>query len=89
MRIEVDTKFNIGDTVYVPTSHLSWLGTDGPSNVTGIKVEYRLENGGKINQIILYELSNELFPCNEVMCFATFEECQQWCREQNEKGGWL
>ena len=88
MRIEVDTKFNIGDTVYVPEPHRIWFGTTEPSKVTDVIVQYRLENGGKINQIILYELSNEMFPCNEAICFATFEECQQWCREQNEKDGW-
>lgn len=89
MKIEVETKFNIGDVVYVPESHLSWLGTGEPSKVTGVRVEYRLDSSGVINPVILYELSNELFHYNETICFSTFEESQQWCREQNEEGGWI
>ena len=85
MRITVDTKFNIGDIVYIPESYLSWASTGEPSRVTGVRVDYHLENGGKINQVILYELSNELFHCNEAICFATYEECQQWCKERNEE----
>jgi hypothetical protein len=88
MRIEVDTRFNIGDMVYVPEPHICWMPIPEPSQVTGIKIKYRLENGGKMNQIVLYELSNEFHPVNADLCFATFEECNQWCAEQNEKEGW-
>ena len=89
MKIEVETKFNIGDVVYVPESHLSWLGTGESSKVTGVRIEYHLDSGGTVKPAILYELSNYLFYFNETICFSTLEECQRWCKEQNEEDGAL
>jgi hypothetical protein len=89
MKIEVDTKFNIGDIVYVPEPHMIWLGTGEPSKVIGVRVECSFDNNGILNTKILYELSNGLFYCNETICFSTSEECQRWCRERNEEDGVL
>lgn len=89
MKIEVETKFNIGDSVYVPEPCMSWLATNEPSKITGVQVRYRLKSDGEIVMEVFYELSNETFPCNEAICFATYEESQQWCNKRNEEDGVL
>ena len=88
MRIEVDTKFNIGDMVYTVEPNVCWIPIPTPSRVTGVSVNYNLMDDNSIECIVCYTLSDELFEVNGDMCFTTFEECKQWCTEENAKEEW-
>ncbi len=85
MRIKVDTQFNIGDTVYIPeTCMYWWVANSKPSVITDVQIisDYR-------GVVICYGLNNSHVRVREDKCFITFEECRQWCQEQNEKDGVL
>ena len=83
MKIEIETRFNIGDLVYLP-------GFDGegfrprkkPFEVQSFWIYYD-PNSKKIT--ISYDLDDDLLGYSESACFASYEECKQWCIEQNSK----
>jgi hypothetical protein len=80
MKITLDTKFNIGDTVYAAdhyydyyASHTTYVISDIIINVSNrsIRTMYCVEQGERTDR----------FP--EDWCFATYEECERWCKEHN------
>lgn len=83
MKIEIETRFNIGDLVYLP-------GFDGeefrprkkPFEVQSFWTCYD-SHSKKIT--ISYDLDDDWSGCSESVCFASYEECEKWCREQNGK----
>lgn len=82
MKIEIETRFNIGDLVYLP-------GFDGeefrprknPFEVQSFWL-YCDPNTHKI--IVSYDLDDDLLGYSESACFASYEECEQWCEKQNK-----
>ena len=85
MNITVETKFNIGDIVYTPLVYACWSPNSIPVQVTGVDVRYNISRGTQV----LYMLTDTLGYMPEDMCFMSYEECKQWCWEQNEKDGLL
>ena len=81
MKIEIETRFNIGDLVYVH-------GFDGeifrprekPLEVQSFRLDYN-SNTHKI--IVYYNLDDDWLGYSESACFASYEECEQWCDKQN------
>ena len=81
MKIETETRFNIGDLVYLP-------GFDGeefrprkkPFEVQSFWLYYD-PNTQKV--IVSYDLNDDLLGYSESACFASYEECEQWCRDRN------
>lgn len=82
MKIEVETRFNIGDLVYLP-------GFDGeefrprkkPFEVQSFWLYYD-PNTQKV--IVSYDLNDDLLGYSESACFASYEECEQWCEKRNK-----
>ena len=82
MKITLDTRFNIGDTIYAAdhyhdgfyTSRQPYIITDIIININNrdIRTMYCTEQEGH----------TERFP--ESWVFDTYEECIKWCEEQNE-----
>lgn len=81
MKFEVETKFNVGDFVYIPELyHHEWFALKHPFEI--YKVVVKIYNN-TIN--ICYELLDEtIIECREDFLFASYEECKQWC--ETEKG---
>ena len=84
MKFEVETKFDIGEEVYIPEPCMYWLPNNTPSMITDIQVKYSKSGTG-----IFYGVHDNHTPVREDMCFGSLEECRQWCKEQNEKDGAL
>lgn len=85
MDINVSTKFNIGDEIYLGVLYYdSIFRPEGIYTVRSIKVCTNLEH-----QNIEYELMAHvdegiyIGTCSEDRCFSTKEECQKWCDKQN------
>lgn len=82
MKIEVETKFDVGDFVYIPElCHHEWFALKHPFEIHKIIIK---TYGNTV--YIYYELLDEtLFERKEDFVFASYEECEQWCKEQNSK----
>lgn len=84
MEVNINTKFNIGDTVYAPDSYEVYWANPVPYVVTDILIRTTRTN----NIVITYQLlQDELTDVvSEHFLFATHEECKQWCEIQNKEG---
>lgn len=80
MKITFETKFNIGDQVYLAETYHEYWANSKPYTVVGIsihmnehatKIIYRIEQDGLIDSV------------SENLLFATHEECVKWCEEHN------
>lgn len=82
MKIEVETKFNVGDFVYIPELyHHEWFALKRPFEIYKIIVK---TYGNTI--YICYELLDEtLFERKEDFVFASYEECEQWCEIEKRR----
>ncbi len=85
MNLNINTKYNIGDTVwfadYIYDTHY-------PSKYSGTVREIEIEIS-ETQQLISYWVivdyngNKELEQYSERACFATYEECIKWCKEHN------
>lgn len=84
MNITINTKYNIGDIVYI-----AWCynGEFLPENklYTINKIYAYAENENiKISYGIIDnsdDMEMEVYECD---CFPTYAECTKWCKKQNE-----
>ena len=82
MKIDIETKFNISDVVYIPEQyHDEWFALKRPFEIYKIIIN---TYGNTV--YIYYELLDEtLIEYKEDFIFASYEGCEKWCREQNSK----
>jgi hypothetical protein len=81
MNININTKYNIGDTVYIVDSCYDYYPVNIPCIVKNIFIR------GNINNIYVnYEVQHDtlslLLP--ESWIFPTYAECTKWCEEHNK-----
>lgn len=87
MKIRYNTKFEIGDTVYIAETYYGEYYVSEPLTVQSIHI-----NVDKFEQCIEYslrykgQLFQHLFNINvlEKCCFADREKCRLWCAMQNK-----
>ena len=80
MKIDVETKFNVGDVVYVAEHYYEFYANKRPHTIKNIFVK-----ATPWHTRILYEVECEgvIEHISEVCVFATYEECTKWCKENN------
>ena len=78
MKVNLETKFNIGDVVYVAETYEVCYANKTPYTITDIIV--RLDED---TIKIVYNLHQNYTTTtvSENFLFATYEECVQWCKE--------
>lgn len=81
MNINISTKFNIGDTVYIPELYEDFFPNPKPQTVHGISVDAD-SKGVKIRYYIGGECRINSMP--ERWLFSSYEECTKWCEENNK-----
>lgn len=85
MNINVETKFNVGDEVWVADY---FYDTVYPSKHTFKVSEINIEIDAS-QLIIYYWVTMDAGDCktidkySESVCFSTYEECTKWCDEHN------
>jgi hypothetical protein len=81
MTFNIETRFNIGDTVYAADHYYDFYAVKDPYIINdiivnisnrGIRVMYCAEQNGRTTR----------FPAEWL--FDTYEECTKWCKEHNE-----
>ena len=80
MQMTIESKFNIGDIVYVADLYHDFYANRKPYVVKDVLVDI---NSRRIH--IQYEVEQDGLVCYspEDWTFATYEECVQWCKERN------
>jgi hypothetical protein len=80
MKFTIETKFNIGDVVYVAQLYHDFYATRNPYTIKSVcikatpwhtYIKYDVERDGHIESI------------SEACIFTTYEECEKWCKENN------
>ena len=80
MKIEIETKFNIGDTIYVAEHHYEMYPCKEPRIIKDILIRWNSHQAH-----IEYETmcSGGIERRPETWTFKTYAECTKWCEEQN------
>lgn len=81
MQIVVNTKYNIGDIVYVANHYYDFYPISKPYTVKNILI-----NGNSNKIYIDYEVEQDEFieRVPEHWIFSTYAECTKWCDEKNK-----
>lgn len=81
MTFNITTKYNIGDVVYAASHYYDVYPEQSPyviknifinSNNQRVYINYEIEQNGFVHRM------------PEGWLFPTFEECTEWCKEQNK-----
>ena len=80
MKLSIETKFNIGDTVYIAECFEDWFTYKKPHIISDISI-----SASSKAVHILYEVQQDGFTDSvpEDFVFSTYEECAKWCNERN------
>ena len=81
MKININTKYNIGDTVYVADHYYDFYPISTPGIIENILID------GDINKIrIDYIIQQDIFTVSvpEEWVFPSYAECTKWCEEHNK-----
>ena len=85
MNINIETKFNIGDDVWIASyCYDTYYPSKHPFKVNEINIEV------DSSQLIVYYWGTmetvdwtDVSKYAESACFSTYEECTKWCEEHN------
>lgn len=80
MKITLETKFNIGDQVYLAETYREYWANSKSYTVVGIKYYINEHTSKTLYNIEQGELKDSV---SETLLFATYDECVQWCKEHN------
>lgn len=80
MKITAETKFNVGDTVYIADHYYDFYANHKPYIVSDVLIDI---NSKRMH--ISYDVDQDDFTYSvpEEWVFATYEECTKWCDEHN------
>ena len=81
MDININTKFNVGDTVYIADHYYDFYPINEPGTIKNILID------GDINKIrIDYEIEQDIFVVRvpEEWTFDSYAQCTKWCEEHNK-----
>ena len=80
MKAAVESKFNVGDTVYIADHYYDFYASHLPCVVCDILI-----NINSKRTHISYEVEQDdyMYRVPEEWTFATYEECARWCEENN------
>lgn len=80
MKFNIETKFNIGDIVYIADHYYDFYANKKPYIVKDVLIDIN-----KRRTHIKYEVEQDdiTYRVPEKWTFNTYEECAKWCDEHN------
>ena len=80
MKLSIETKFNIGDTVYIAECYEDWFAYKESCIISDISISANSQTTH-----VLYEVQQDGFTdlVPEDWIFSTYDECKKWCDEHN------
>ena len=80
MKLSIETKFNIGDTVYIAECYEDWKKKKKPFIISDILISANSQTTHVLYEVQQDELKSRV---PEDWVFGTYEECIKWCDEHN------
>lgn len=80
MKFTIDTKFNIGDTVYAADHYNEFYAHHDPYIISDIIINI---NNRDIRTMYCVEQGDRADRFPENWLFASYEECTKWCADNN------
>ena len=80
MKLTINTKFDIGDQVYLAQTYYEYWANSKPYQIVGVNLHMN-EHATKL--IYNIEQEGSVTSVSENLLFATYEECAKWCKEHN------
>ena len=80
MKVNLETQFNIGDTVYAADHYYDYYASHTPYIITDIIINI---NNRNIRTMYCVEQGEHQDRFPEEWLFATYEKCAKWCEEHN------
>lgn len=81
MKTVIDTKFNVGDMVYVADHYYDFYANRIPYLIKAILIDV---NHRRTRIAYEVEQGDATYRIPEAWVFATYEECAEWCEKENE-----
>ena len=81
MKLTIDTKFNVGDTVYVADYYYDFYTVSKPCVVTEIRIIINSVNT-YVSYIIMDD-NNIYITKSELYLFRSYDECAAYCKSHN------
>lgn len=82
MDINIKTKFNIGDKIWIPDYyHDQWFVRNKDGYLVSSMKIYIDSNGQKIFYIFKDNDRMQEYPLR--LCFSSYKECEIWCDKKN------
>lgn len=80
MRLVTETKYNVGDTVYIADHYYDFYANRQPYTIIDVLI-----NVNSRRTFVQYEVEQDgiSYRVPEDWTFATYEECVKWCEEHN------
>ena len=80
MTFTINTKFDVGDEVYIADSYYEYYASSKPYVITRVHIK---SDGNKTH--ITYDVEQDGFRdiVTEGLVFQTYEECTKWCKNHN------
>lgn len=79
MKINLQTIFDVGDTVYFPELYSDYWYPSDPAIVTEVSINITSSAYTNIKYYVTDPIGARRLPVCESYCFATYEECAKWC----------
>ena len=81
MEALIETKFNIGDTVYIADHYYDFYANSEPCLITDVLIDI---NSRRTR--ISYEVKQGDFThlITEALVFDSYDECAKWCEARNK-----
>ena len=81
MKTIIETKFNVGDTVYIADHYYDFYANMAPYIVKAILIDV---NSRRTHISYEVEQGDTTYRIPECWTFTTYEECAEWCDKENE-----
>ena len=80
MILTINTKFDVGDEIYVAYHHYDFYASEKPYIVKDVCVQSNFRRTH-----IVYEIEEDgvTWTIPEAWAFATYADCAKWCKEHN------
>ena len=80
MDINMQTRFNIGDPVWIPDIYYEWFPRKEVYYIEKINISVDL-NQTRVSYVV-QDIRGNRHEYSSRVCFASYEECKEWCERR-------
>lgn len=85
MNINIKTKFNVGDKVWIPERYDDHWFVKNKNGYCIHEIKIYINSHNQITSYIVKDNNKELKEYPIRFCFSDYKECQLWCKKENNE----